>query len=115
MGNDRTNGPDRLWIYTALAGSSFGLAFKHIPNHKDIGPWLYAKFDPIVDYLVDQLGVDLVTTTSKMLGVRSIPHVTKKIDELEARICKDWRNRWKRLISWAWMWQACYYLGLLSY
>ena len=23
---------------------------------------------------------------------------------------KDWRNRWKRLISWAWMWQACYFL-----
>ena len=28
---------------------------------------------------------------------------------------KDWRNKWKRLTSWAWIWQACYYLGLLSY
>ena len=27
---------------------------------------------------------------------------------------KDWRNKWKRLIRWAWMLQACWFLDCYS-
>ena len=36
---------DRLWIYTALVGSLFGLAFSTYFKSTRIGLWLYAKFD----------------------------------------------------------------------
>ena len=36
---------DRLWIYTALVGPLFGLAFSTYFKSTRIGLWLYAKFD----------------------------------------------------------------------
>ena len=43
---------NRLWIYTALVGSLFGLAFSTYFKSTRLGLWLYAKFDMIVDYLL---------------------------------------------------------------
>ena len=47
---------NRLWIYTALVGSLFGLAFSTYFKGTRIGLWLYAKFDGSVDYLVERFG-----------------------------------------------------------
>jgi len=46
---------NRLWIYTALVGSLFGLAFSTYFKSTRIGLWLYSKFDRGVDYLVERL------------------------------------------------------------
>ena len=78
---------DRLWIYTALVGSIFGLAFSTYFQSTRIGLWLYAKFDLIVDYLVERWGLTWLEQPTDAWRKR-YPHVTKKIDELEARIAK---------------------------
>ena len=36
---------DRLWIYTAIAGSLFGAAFLAYFKDTRVGLWCYAKFD----------------------------------------------------------------------
>ena len=47
---------DRLWIYTALAGSLFGAAFLAYFQGTRIGLWAYSWFDRILDYLVERWG-----------------------------------------------------------
>ena len=47
---------DRLWIYTALVGSLFGLAFSTYFKSTRIGLWLYGWFDRILDYFVERWG-----------------------------------------------------------
>jgi hypothetical protein len=78
---------DRLWIYTALIGSLFGLAFSTYFKSTYIGLWLYAKFDLTLDYLVERWGWTWLEQP-KDAWRQKYPHVTKKIDELEARIKK---------------------------
>ena len=78
---------DRLWIYTALIGSLFGLAFSTYFKSTHIGLWLYAKFDLTLDYLVERWGWTWLEQP-KDAWRQKYPHVTKKIDELEARIKK---------------------------
>ena len=51
---------NRLWIYTALVGSLFGLAFSTYFKGTRIGLWLYSKFDRSVDYLVERFGWTLL-------------------------------------------------------
>ena len=41
---------DRLWIYTAIVGSLFGLAFSTYFKGTRIGIWCYSKFDSILDF-----------------------------------------------------------------
>ena len=76
---------DRLWIYTALAGSLIGLAFSTYFQSTRLGLWLYAKFDLTVDFLVTRWGWTWLEQ-SKDAWRKKYPHVTKKIDELEKRI-----------------------------
>ena len=76
---------DRLWIYTALIGSLFGLAFSTYFKSTRLGLWLYAKFDLIIDYLVERWGWTWLQQPEDAWR-KKYPHVTKKIDELEARI-----------------------------
>ena len=45
---------DRLWIYTALAGSVFGAIFVAYISTTRIGLWCYAKVDLAIDYLVNR-------------------------------------------------------------
>ena len=78
---------DRLWIYTALIGSLFGLAFSTYLKSTRIGLWLYAKFDLTIYYLVERWGWTWLQQPED--GWRKkYPYVTKKIDELEQRIKK---------------------------
>jgi hypothetical protein len=78
---------DRLWIYTALVGSLFGLAFSTYFKGTRIGLWLYAKFDSCVDFLVERWGWTWLQQPDDAWR-KKYPHVTKKIDELEKRINK---------------------------
>ena len=78
---------DRLWIYTALVGSLFGLAFSTYFKSTRIGLWLYAKFDTAVDYLVDRWGWTWLQQPEDAWRQR-YPKITAKIDELEKRIRK---------------------------
>lgn len=42
---------DRLWIYTALAGSLFGAAFVFWFKDTKIAIWAVSKFDNMLEYL----------------------------------------------------------------
>ena len=76
---------NRLWIYTALAGSVLGWLFSTYFKSTHIGLWMYAKFDLTVDFLVERWGWTWLEQPTD--GWRKkYPHVTKKIDELEKRI-----------------------------
>ena len=86
MGNNRKDG-DRLWIYTAIVGSIFGLAFSTYFKSTRIGLWLYSKFDMILDYLVMRWGWTWLEQPEDKWR-KKYPYVTKKIDELEKRINK---------------------------
>ena len=57
---------DRLWIYTALIGSLFGLALSTYFKSTRFELWLYAKFDLIIDFQ---------TKFRNSLILKRIPHV----------------------------------------
>jgi hypothetical protein len=76
---------DRLWIYTGIAGSLFGAAFLLYFKDTRAGLWCYAKFDMILDYLVERWGLTWFEQPADAWR-KKYPHVTKKIDELEKRI-----------------------------
>ena len=76
---------NRLWIYTALVGSLFGLAFSTYFKSTRIGLWLYSKFDRGVDYLVEKFGWTWLEQPTDAWR-KKYPYVTKKIDELEVRL-----------------------------
>ena len=76
---------DRLWIYTALAGSVFGAIFVAYISTTRIGLWFYAKVDLTIDYLVNRWGLTWLQQPEDAWR-KKYPHVTKKIDELEKRI-----------------------------
>ena len=76
---------NRLWIYTALVGSLFGLAFSTYFKSTRIGLWLYSKFDRGIDYLVERFGWTWLEQPEDAWRT-CYPYVTKKIDELEVRL-----------------------------
>ena len=76
---------DRLWIYTGIAGSLFGAAFLLYFKDTRAGLWCYAKFDMTLDYLVERWGLTWFEQPTDAWR-KKYPYVTKKIDELEARI-----------------------------
>ena len=76
---------DRLWIYTAIAGSLIGLAFSTYFQSTRLGLWLYAKFDLSVDFLVERYGWTWLEQPEDAWR-KKYPFVTKKIDELESRL-----------------------------
>jgi hypothetical protein len=78
---------DRLWIYTALAGSAAGAIFIAYMSTTRIGLWCYAQVDKCLDYLVSQWGWTWLQQPEDAWR-QKYPHVTKKIDELEARLTK---------------------------
>lgn len=78
---------DRLWIYTGIAGAVFGAAFLAWFKDTRMGLWSYAKFDATLDYLVNRWGWTWLQQPKDTWRYR-YPHITEKIDELEARIKK---------------------------
>ena len=76
---------DRLWIYTALAGSLLGAAFLFWFKDTRMATWAVAKFDAFLEHLAIRWGWTWLQQP-KDAWRKKYPHVTKKIDELEARI-----------------------------
>jgi hypothetical protein len=76
---------DTLWIYTAIAGSLIGAAFLAWFRNTHAALWLMGKFDLFLDSLVDKFGWDFLQDDPEAWRKR-YPKVTKKVDELEARI-----------------------------
>ena len=78
---------DRLWIYTAIGGSVVGAVFVAYISTTRIGLWGYAKIDNAIDFLVARYGWTWLEQPTDAWR-KKYPHVTKKIDELEARLAK---------------------------
>jgi len=76
---------DTLWIYTAILGSLLGAAFLAYFKDTRAGLWCYAKLDQTLDYLVERWGWTWFEQPTDAWR-KKYPYVTKKIDELEARI-----------------------------
>ena len=76
---------DTLWIWTAIGGSVLGAAFLAWFRNTHMALYLMGKFDAFLDYLIDRLGWDWLQDDPKAWRKR-YPKITKKIDELEARI-----------------------------
>lgn len=78
---------DRLWIYTALAGSIFGAVAVAYLSTTRVGLWFYDKIDNAVDYLVAKFGWKWLEQPEDAWR-QKYPKITAKIDELESRIQK---------------------------
>lgn len=78
---------DRLWIYTAIAGSLLGAAFLAWFRGTKAGLWCYSKFDQLLDYLVQRWNWTWLAEDPEAWRKR-YPKVTAKIDDLEARLAK---------------------------
>lgn len=78
---------DRLWIYTAIAGSIISAMFVAYLSTTRIGLWGYARFDRLVDYLVERWGLTWFEQPEDAWR-KKYPKITKKIDDLEARLNK---------------------------
>jgi hypothetical protein len=78
---------DRLWSYTALAGSLFGAGFLFWFKDTRMATWAVTKFDSILEYLAVRWGWTWLQNDPNAWR-KKYPHVTKKIDELEARLVK---------------------------
>ena len=78
---------DRVWIYTAIAGSLLGAAFLAYVRGTRAGIWSYSKFDQLLDFLVQRYGWTWFKQDENAWRKR-YPKVTAKIDDLEARLAK---------------------------
>jgi len=76
---------DRLWIYTALAGSVAGTIFVTYMSTTRAGLWFYAKVDRAIDFLVERYGWTWLQQPADAWR-KKYPKITKKIDELEKRL-----------------------------
>jgi|TARA_B110000977_G_scaffold153307_1_gene194802 hypothetical protein len=78
---------DRLWIYTALAGSVAGAIFVTYMSTTRAGLWFYAKVDHAIDFLVERYGWTWLQQPEDAWR-KKYPKITKKIDDLESRLKK---------------------------
>ena len=78
---------DRLWIYTALAGSVFGAIFVAYMSTTRAGLWTYAQVDRFVDYLVARWGLTWLEQPEDAWR-QKYPKITAKIDAIEQRLDK---------------------------
>lgn len=76
---------DRLWIWTAIAGSIFGALFIAYMRDTRIALWVFGKWDTLLDFIRDRYGWTWFNQDSN--AWRKVnPNIAKKIDELEARL-----------------------------
>tara|TARA_B100000575_G_scaffold15253_1_gene10823 strand:- start:7329 stop:7604 length:276 start_codon:yes stop_codon:yes gene_type:complete len=76
---------DRLWIYTAIAGSLLGAAFLAWFQGTRMGIWAYGIFDNTLNFLVERWGWTWFKTDTDAWR-KKYPHITKKLDEIDERI-----------------------------
>ena len=78
---------DRLWIYTAIAGSLISAAFLFWFKDTKMAIWAVSKFDATLEYLAIRWGWTWLQNDPNAWRVK-YPKIRAKIDELEARIQK---------------------------
>ena len=78
---------NRLWIYTAIAGSLLGAAFLFWFKDTKLATWAVSKFAGTLEYLVKRWGWTWLQNDPNAWRKR-YPRITKKIDELEERIAE---------------------------
>jgi len=78
---------DRTWIYTSIAGSIAGAMVLAYLSTTRVGLWGYAKFDLMVDYLVERWGLTWLEQPEDAWR-KKYPKITAKIDSIEARLDK---------------------------
>ena len=76
---------NRLWIYTAIAGSLLGAAFLFWFKDTKVATWAVSKMDGTLEYLVNRWGWTWLQNDPNAWRKR-YPRITKKIDDLEERI-----------------------------
>lgn len=76
---------DTLWIYTSVIGAVLGAAFLAWFRNTHAALWMMSIFDRTLDNLIDRFGWNWLQDDPQAWRKR-YPKVTKKIDELEARI-----------------------------
>ena len=76
---------DRLWIYTAIAGSLLSAAFLFWFKDTKMATWGVSKFDGTLEYLVKRWGWTWLQNDPDAWR-KKYPRITKKIDELESRL-----------------------------
>lgn len=78
---------DRLWIYTALAGSIFGALFLAWVTDTRIALWAYGKWAALLNYFVERWGWTWFKQDPNAWKKLN-PQLSNKIQELEDRIKK---------------------------
>lgn len=78
---------DRLWIYTAIAGSIFGALFIAWVTDTRIALWAYGKWSALLDFFVYRWGWTWFKQDPNAWKKLN-PKLSAKIEELEARIKK---------------------------
>ena len=76
---------DRLWIYTAIAGSIFGALFIAYMRDTRIALWVFGKWDTLLDTIRDRYGWKWFNQDPDAWK-KVNPNIARKIDELENRI-----------------------------
>ena len=80
-----------LWILSNVAGSLLGAASTKLFKDTRAGHWCYNKFDYIADWAAERYGVDILDKEN-IAWKSKYPNVSKKIDELEAKIVELEKN-----------------------
>jgi len=78
---------NRLWIYTAIAGSLLGAAFLFWFKDTRMATWAVSKFDSTLEYLAIRWGWTWLQNDPNAWRIK-YPKITSKIDELESRLAK---------------------------
>ena len=76
---------DRLWIYTAIAGSLLSAAFLFWFKDTRMATWGVAKFDRTLEFLVKRWGWTWLQNDPDAWR-KKYPKITKKIDDIESRL-----------------------------
>ena len=78
---------DRLWIWTAIAGSIFGALFIAYMRNTRAATWVYGKWDAMIDFFRDRYGW---TWLNQDLGAWRKVHsqLTEELDKIKARLDK---------------------------
>ena len=76
---------DRLWIYTAIAGSIFGALFIAYMRDTRIALWVFGKWDTLLDTIRDRYGWTWFNQDPDAWK-KVNPKIATKIEQLEARI-----------------------------
>ena len=76
---------DRLWIYTAIAGSLLSAAFLFWFKDTRMATWGVSKFDGTLEYLVKRWGWTWLQNDPDAWR-KKYPRITKKIDDIESRL-----------------------------